>query len=76
MEQIRDDIYRNAPRSQEPVYYWHVYRKLLRGKGKYGDGWKFVRDLAGTKRQAADMWCKWFRDGQHRLKCVLKYPKA
>jgi hypothetical protein len=72
-EQAVDAVMKLQPRSKDPVYYWSIYRKVLRGKGKYGDGWKFVRDFSGTKAQVAELWNKYFRDGNHRLRCELKY---
>lgn len=73
MEHAVDAVLKLEPRSKEPVYYWSIYRKTLRGKGKHGDGLKFVRDFAGTKADIAKLWSKYFRDGNHRLKCHLRY---
>lgn len=75
MEHIRDDQLRAMPRNTEPVYYWHIQRKskLPRKPGK-PQQWVFVRDFVGTKANVASLWCKWFRDGDHRLKCILQYP--
>lgn len=73
MEQAVDAVMKLEPRSKDPVYYWSIYRKVLRGKGKYGDGWKFVRDYFGTKAQVAGLWNKNYRDGNHRLRCQMRY---
>lgn len=59
--------------STEPVYYWHIYRKTLKGKGKHGDGLKFTRDFTGTKAQVAALWIRYFQTGDYRLRCLLKY---
>ena len=72
-EQNADAVLKLQPRTKEAVYYWSIYRKTLRGKGKHGDGLKFVRDFAGTKADVAKLWNKYFRDGNHRLKCHLRY---
>lgn len=69
-EQIADASVRSATVSSndEPVFYWHIERKKKRGKG-----WVFVRDLTATKREAARVFCKWFRDGEHRLRWQMAY---
>jgi len=51
-----------------PYFYWHIERRKKRGKG-----WIFVRDFHGTKARAAFLFCKFFRDGQHRLRVMHKF---
>ncbi len=72
-EWLREDLMKDAALSTEPVYYWHVFRKTQRGKGKHGDGWKFVRSFAGTKAEVAALWLKFFHTPEYRLRCLLKY---
>lgn len=54
--------------SSARFFYWHVERRKKRGAG-----WIFVRDFHGTKRRAAFLFCKFFRDGNHRLRVMHKF---
>lgn len=70
-----DDYLKTLPRSVEPVHYWHIYRK---SKSKFprkgASRWVFVCHFYGTKADVAKFWNENFRDGDHRLKHLLKYP--
>lgn len=55
--------------NRERLHYWHILRKTPKG-------WKFVCEFTGTKREAADYFCKWFREserGKFRLKHQVAY---
>lgn len=74
-EYAMDDYLKTLPMDDEPKYYWHIYRKSRSKFPRKGERqWVFVRDFAGTKADVAELWNMYFRDGQHRLKCQLKYP--
>jgi hypothetical protein len=72
-EWLREELMKLSALSTEPVYYWHVFRKIQRGKGKHGDGLKFVRDFTGTKAEVAALWLKYFHAPDFKLRCLLKY---
>lgn len=52
----------------EPSHYWHIERKAKRG-----NRWIFVRDYQGTKREAAQLFNKFFRGRGYRLRHLLSY---
>lgn len=54
----------------EETHYWHVERRAKRGKR-----WIFVRDLIGTKKEAAELWNKFFRGKGFRLRHMMKYQR-
>lgn len=51
-------------------HYWNIERKAKRG-----NKWIFVRDLQATKTEAAEIFCKHFknRDVKYRLRHLLSY---
>lgn len=69
-EQLAEDAMKQLPipSNPAPFFYWHIERRKKRGKG-----WVFVRDLHGSKDRAAALFCKFFRDGQHRLRVMHKF---
>lgn len=74
-EYAMDEYLKTLPRNDEPKYYWHIYRKSLSKFPRKGARqWVFVRDFVGTKADVADLWNRYFRTGDYRLKCQLKYP--
>ncbi|HJS17307.1 MAG TPA: hypothetical protein VJ785_01065 [Anaerolineales bacterium] len=62
-----------SPTHYEPLYYWHIERKSRARRTKGEQKWVFVRDFAGTKADVADLWNRYFRTGEFRLRCQLKY---
>lgn len=48
---------------------------FIERKSKNGRKWIFVRDLAATKKEAADAFRKWYRGRtpRYRLRHLLKY---
>lgn len=55
--------------NREQLHYWHIQRKTKKG-------WRFVCEFTGTKHEAADYFCKWFREserGTFRLKHQVAY---
>jgi hypothetical protein len=79
MEHIRArkdaEWYANLPAEEkaERSHYWFIERKSRNGRGK----WTYVRDYMGTKKEAAELFCKHFRnraDGRkYRLHHLLEY---
>lgn len=57
--------------SADTTHYWYIQRRKKRSKG-----WQIVRDFQATKAEAARMFTRWYRDGQHRLKHVLSYSDS
>jgi hypothetical protein len=54
------------------IYYWWILRPCRKSK-RHPDGWKVARQFAGTKATAAKIFCDHYRDGQHKLRCLMKY---
>lgn len=74
-EYAMDDYLKTLPRDLEPKHYWHIYRKSRSKFPRKGERkWVFVCDFVGTKADVAKFWNTHFRDGDHRLKHLLKYP--
>jgi len=65
------EILANLPADRERCYYWFLERKARRGKNK----WIFVRDLRATKREAAEIFVKHYRNRKEtfRLRHIMKY---
>lgn len=64
----------SAAEKANKSHYWWIERKARRKKnGKVN--WIFVRDLQATKKEAAEIFCKHFRnsDVKHRLRHLLAY---
>lgn len=64
--------YASLPAEEKVVrsHYWNIERKAKRG-----NKWIFVRDLQATKTEAAEIFCKHFknRDVKYRLRHLLSY---
>jgi len=62
-------------RAGERFHYWHIERKS-KSKRKNARRWIFVAEFSGTKKEAADHFCKHFRNRPpftYRLKHELAY---
>lgn len=68
-EQLREDFMKRIVSDEAVVYYWHVQRKAARGKNK----WIKVNEFCTTKKEMARLWNKFYRGGNFRLRCLLKY---
>ncbi len=64
--------YASLPAEERAVrsHYWFIERKAKRG-----NKWIFVRDLQATKREAAELFVKHFRNSERsfRLRRLLSY---
>jgi len=75
MVQISEEM--KAYKENPPVersHYWHVER-LAKRKKNGRKNWIFVRELWATKSEAAETFCKHFRDGDttYRLRHMTAY---
>lgn len=61
--------YESRPADSPISHYWFIERKAKHGRNK----WIHVRDYVGTKQEVALFFCKYFRDGNHRLTHQLTY---
>lgn len=67
-EQIADAYYQTLKPAKRVIHYWHVERKAKRGKK-----WIFVSRFYCTKADMAEVFKKYYRDGNHRLVHMMKY---
>ncbi len=60
--------------SDERSHYWWIEYKARRKKNGEAN-WIFVRDLQATKKEAAEIFCKHFRnrDVKYRLRHLMEY---
>jgi hypothetical protein len=67
-EQLMEEQMKSLPTIKDTIHYWHIERKSKRGKK-----WIYTGQYFCTKEEMARIWVKFFRDGNHRLRHMMKY---
>lgn len=73
MEAIQEAAMKSipVPSSDQPSYYWQIYRKSKSQK----DGWVFLADFQGTEAEMNDYVSKWYSHLETKVKKGLEYPR-
>lgn len=70
MEHMNDHLVKSLfPKEKDVIFYWWVEYKTHNPKRK----WKKVNEFVTTKAEIARLFCKYYKDGNHRLRCIMRY---